>query len=301
MTSSSWSSRSPGLTNNVFRVANAFVFADNARVAGPSRDIADDLSRRAARAAIVAEVQAILEVESERAQKIVDLFDRFVAQPLDGKLKSTHGRDLANRNPMIYTARGVDGVDDWISRVIEDRETSAIEGHLGTFLEEVAIAVSGGMKPGSGVDLQVEGDDGVVQLYAIQTSSNTKNSGSRRSDVESLKAGARPLRASKRHVTLHIGVLHGREKTGTLRSEPDIEVLASDEFWERITGVADFRTRLLKASIVLAKLVQSRSRDEVDRIRAEAKELFGTDEGALDLEALAAPPRKPRAARTRRN
>jgi hypothetical protein len=270
----------------------------NATVTGPSRDISDDLSRRAARAAIVADVQSILEVDAETAQQIVDLFDRFVAEPLDGKLRSTRGRDLAMRNPMIYTARGVDGVDDWISRVIEDRETSAIEGHLGTFLEEVAIAVSGGVKPGSGVDLQIEGEDGVVQLYAIQTSRNTKNSGSRKSDVESLKAGARPLRASKRHVTLHIGVLHGRPTTGRLRSDPDIEVLASDEFWERITGVCDFRTRLLRASSVLAKLVQSRAGDEVDRIRAEAKELFGTDGGALDLEALAAPPRNARNART---
>ena len=50
---------------------------------------------------------------------------------------------------------------------------------MDTFLEEVARIISGGIKPGSGVDLQLEDEDGVVHLYAIQASSNTKTSGGR--------------------------------------------------------------------------------------------------------------------------
>jgi hypothetical protein len=76
--------------------------------------------------------------------------------------------------------------------VFADKETSAIEGHIGTFLEEVARIVSGGTKPGNGVDLQLQGEDGVVHLFAIQMSPNTKNSGARKSDVRSLKQAARP-------------------------------------------------------------------------------------------------------------
>jgi hypothetical protein len=89
---------------------------------------------------------------------------------------------------MIYTARGTRTVEDWAERVLADKETSAIEAHLGTFLEEVARIVSGGIKPGSGVDLQLEDQEGVVHLYAIQVSSNTKNSGGRKADVEALNA-----------------------------------------------------------------------------------------------------------------
>lgn len=38
---------------------------------------------------------------------------------------------------MIYTMRGTDR-EEWADRVLADKETSAIEAHIGTFLEEVA-------------------------------------------------------------------------------------------------------------------------------------------------------------------
>jgi Type II restriction endonuclease EcoO109I len=256
-------------------------------VSGPTDELSGVLSERASRTVIAVEVAQIIGVELPTARLVVDLFDRHVAQPLEANLRATRGSDLAKRNPMIYTTRGVADVDDWSARVLEDRETSAIEGHIGTFLEEVAIAVSGGVKPGGGVDLQIQDADGVVHLYALQTAGNTKNAGSRRSDVEALKAARRPLLASRRQVALHIAVLHGRKASGVVRAEPDIEVVGSDDFWSRVSGVADFRARLLKASIVLGRLIEAREGTEVDRIRREARFLYGTDTGALDVEALA--------------
>jgi hypothetical protein len=47
----------------------------------------------------------------------------------------------------------------------------------------------------------------------------------------------------------------------------------------------------LRATTILAWLVKRRSKDEVERIKREAVELFGDDEGKLDLEALANAPR----------
>lgn len=256
-------------------------------MSGPKRDIIDELRVPISRASVVPKVRSILGVTETQALEITVAFDNFVARPLEQNLRNLRGRDLAKRNPMIYTARGVSTVDDWVRRVIEDKETSAIEAHIGTFLEEVARIVSGGVKPGNGVDLQVGGDDGVIRLYAIQAAPNTKNAGSRRSDVEALKRAAKPLRASRRHVELAIAVLHGRAKTGEIRSEPGIAVVASDEFWEGVSGIQDFRSRLFRASIALAELVRSRSTDEVERIRKEAVRLFGGDEGTLNLAALA--------------
>ena len=54
-----------------------------------------------------------------------------VARPLEANLKNLHGRDLAKRNPMIYTTRGIDSAEEWVERVLADKETSAIEGHIG--------------------------------------------------------------------------------------------------------------------------------------------------------------------------
>jgi hypothetical protein len=42
--------------------------------------------------------------------------------------------------------------------------------------------------------------------------------------------------------------------------------------------------------VILAWLLKRRSANEVERIKAEALELFGDAEGRLDLEALANPP-----------
>ena len=81
---------------------------------------------------------------------------------------------------------------DW---VLEDRETSAIEGHLGTWQEELARIASHGIKPGSGVDLQLE-RSGVVELYAIQSARNTKSSGGRRIGTTAMLSGLVTARAA---------------------------------------------------------------------------------------------------------
>jgi hypothetical protein len=153
--------------------------------------------------------------------------------------------------------------------------------------KQVARIVSGGIKPGNGVDLQLEDENGVVHLSAIQAAPNTKNAGSRRSDIESLKRAARPLPANKQRVSMNIAILSGQAKTRELASDPGITVLASDEFWHRVSGIADFRPRLLRASTILAWLVKSRSAAEVERIKCEAADLFGDADGRLNLDALA--------------
>jgi hypothetical protein len=61
---------------------------------------------------------------------------------------------------------------------------------------------------------------------------------------------------------------------------------------ERVSGVPDFRARLLKASMVLANLVRRRAADEVERIRDEATILYGDRDGGLNLDALAHPPKR---------
>lgn len=247
----------------------------------------DDLLSPIPRKAIVPAVEAALGVSRKTADRIVQLFDEHVAQPLERNLSKLHGRDLARRNPLIYTVRGVETIDEWADQVLADKETSAIEGHIGTFLEQVARVVSGGIKPGNGVDLQLEDESGVVHLFAIQAAPNTKNAGSRRSDIESLKRAARPLRANKQRVSLNIAILSGQAKTRRVASDSSITVLASDEFWHRISGIPDFRQRLLRTSTLLSWLIRRRSADQVERIKAEARELYADAEGRLRLDVLA--------------
>lgn len=257
-------------------------------------NLVSDLLEPIPRIAIVPAVRAALGLSERQTDRIVQAFDDFVARPLAANLTKLHGRDLAKRNPMIYTTRGVETVEEWADQVLADKETSAIEGHIGTWLEDVARLVSGGIKPGSGVDLQIADADGVVRLYAIQSAPNTKNAGGRKSDIEALRRGARPLRAHRQRVDLYVAVLGGRARTAVMRENSDITVLSSDDFWERVSGIPDFRARLLRATTILAWLVKRRSKEETDRIKREAVELFSDEEGKLDLEALANAPRTKR-------
>lgn len=243
--------------------------------------------------ALATQVQQILGVPLPQADEIVETFDKIVAQPLQRNLSKKKGRELAKRNPMIYTVLGVLGVSTWVERVLQDWETSAIEGHLGTWLEEVARIVSGGIKPGSGVDLQIErpGPPKITELYAIQAAPNTKSAGGSRSDIDSLRRAAGALRAGQRNVQQYVAVLHGRAASAPLSADPHITKLGSDDFWSRISGIHDFRERLLRATTVLATLVSGRAAPEVARITAEAAAIFGDASGNLRLDVLANPPR----------
>ncbi len=94
------------------------------------------------RAQLTKQVQAVLGATPATAAEIVQAFDDVVAKPLQANLSKKKGRELAKRNPMIYLARGTTTVDEWVDRALADWETSAIEGHIGTWMEEVARIVS---------------------------------------------------------------------------------------------------------------------------------------------------------------
>jgi hypothetical protein len=58
------------------------------------------------RAELNQQVQAVLGVAAVTAAEIVQAFDDVVAKPLQLNLSKKKGRELAKRNPMIYTVRG---------------------------------------------------------------------------------------------------------------------------------------------------------------------------------------------------
>jgi hypothetical protein len=89
-------------------------------------------------------------------------------------------------------------------------------------------------------------------------------------------------------------VLWGRHKTAPHSREPGIVVLASDDFWNRVSGVSGFRERLLTATLVLSRLMNEQSGAELERIRREATVLFDDGTGKLKIDVLANPPRRQR-------
>jgi hypothetical protein len=273
------------------------------------------------RQTLIADIAQILGVDQEKAARVVDAFDEFVVEPLANRLGDTAGTldssasmidDLAEllapsrrrptdayavaqRNPFVYASLGITDIDQWVRQVIQDKSISALEGLMGNFLEEVARIVSGGIKPGSGVDLQIEKDRDVA-LYALQSASNTKNAGGRRSDLAGLEKAAGALRAQRRHVTKNVVILFGR----VADSERDgVRWMSSQAFWEEITGDRGFAGRLLRANVRLSSLIHKEAEDRITAVSQQAKSLFSKADGSIDWDKVFNSPRRPRPRRAK--
>jgi hypothetical protein len=245
------------------------------------------------RADLTAKVAELLEIDGEKARKIVEAFDTQVARPVESKFAALQPHDLLKRNPYFYAVLGITSVEGWVDRALADRETSAIEGHVGTWLEDVARIMTGGFKPGSGVDVQRQIADDRAELYALQMAANTKSSGGSKSEIASLQKAAAPLRTHGMHVTTIVGVMYGRKSSQPPKADPNILKPSSNELWERLTGQTNFLPRLLACSRLLSVLVGARAHDEAERLKIEAVRIFAADDGTLDLGKLIEPPPRP--------
>ena len=181
------------------------------------------------RADLTAKVAALLDVDEEKARKIVDAFDAQIARPVESKFAELQPHDLLKRNPYFYGVLGVTSVEDWIDRALADLETSALESHVGRWLEDVARIVSGGFKPGSGVDVQREIGDDAVELYSLQMAANTKSSGGSQAEINNLRQAAAPLRT---HGGKRVTTIVGRD----VRAQVVAPVRSRSEHPEAVLG-----------------------------------------------------------------
>ncbi len=236
----------------------------------------EDATRRT-----VAAVGELLGLEADEARQVVVAFVEFVVEPLERKLRDLKPANVGRKNPFVYAALGITSVEELTQRAAADITSSSIEGLVGNWLEEVAVVVSGGLKPGGGADLQVDhpGPERRVDLYALQSTTNTKNSKGRKGDEASLKKSADVLRAQRRSVDLFVGYLFGRRNTTVLRG---VTHLSSREFWDRITGQEGFQKRLYQAMPLLALLLAGRLNSDWGALTEAVGKQFGDRDGNLD-------------------
>jgi hypothetical protein len=245
----------------------------------------------AGRADLIQQLAAALGTDEARASQIADAFHTFVAAPLSEMLDQAVGAQIAWRNPFVYAALGIDKADPWVERVLNDQLISSAEGLVGTWLEEVARIMSGGHKPGGGIDLQVERPDGIIDIYAIQMTTNTKNAGGGRSDREGIETSTRVLSAARRNVERYVGYIFGRKKTTSVKG---VTRLASDEFWLRMTGDNNFLPKLLHACTLLGRVYSLDALRDVARVQQEARLVYGDGAEGIDWQKVISAPPKPR-------
>lgn len=247
------------------------------------------------RADLTEKVAALLQVDDDTARKIVEAFDTQIARPVEKKFAGLQPHDLTKRNPYFYAVLGVTSVEDWVDRALADLETSALESHVGKWLEDVARIMSGGFKPGSGVDVQRQIDDDTVELYSLQMAGNTKSSGGSQQEITNLRQAAAPLRThGGMRVTTIVGVMFGRKSSRPPKADANILKPSSNELWEMLTGQKGFLPRLLAVARLLSVLVSARAHDEAERLKIDAVRTFAAGDGTLDLGKLIEPPSRTR-------
>lgn len=223
-------------------------------------------------------VADILGIAKEKAELIVLAFTEEFVEPLAVKLRSLSIKKIiATKNPYLYRSSGITSCEDLVDRAFSDYVSSSVETYYGSFFEAIARIVSGGVKPATGgeIDLDIRRHaTKIAELYAIKSGPKGFNSSSMKRAIEELNSAARRLRQDGWRTDKFIIAAYGRKTRGKPRG--DIEVLSSKEFWERISNDPDFYTKLLAACAQLSPLYNANLDLEEPRemLMGEAYDLF---------------------------
>ena len=154
---------------------------------------------------------------------------------------------LKNKNPYLFRAKGYSGASQIIDAILSAFVSSSEETIFGNvFFEPIAISASGGNKAlAEGVDIMVERGDTIFAI-AVKSGPKVFNADSRkRQEQNFLAANKLAQQARKRFVPI-IGYGYGKKKVSGRGQAKFYMELAGKDFWEELTGDAEFYIKLIR-------------------------------------------------------
>ena len=152
---------------------------------------------------------------------------------------------LKRKNPYLYRAKGINSAGQIVSGILSAYISSSEETIFGnTFFEPIAIVVSGGQKAVTeGVDITVDKDNTIYSI-AVKSGTSVFNADSRKRQEQNFQAAQK--RAQQAHKAFMPVVGYGYGKKRVLpQHEKFYKELAGKDFWEWLTGDADFYTKII--------------------------------------------------------
>lgn len=227
--------------------------------------------------AIANRINRIIGIGTEDSLKIVDEFEITFTKPITEKLSTLKMRDIVRRkNPYLYRASGVSTCEELVKRAFTEYTSTLGENYFGSFFESVARIVSGGIKPASGgeIDLEVRKDNDAY-VYTIKSGPGGYNSSIEAKARLDLGHAERRLRQDR--VTTHkkMAYAYGRRITSF---KDGVEKLASREFWSELSGDKDFYIKFLDVCAELTPLFEADADAPYQLLLNEAHELFCEDD-----------------------
>ena len=152
---------------------------------------------------------------------------------------------LKRKNPYLYRAKGISSAGQIVDGILAAYVSSSEETVFGnTFFEPIAIIVSGGQKAVTeGVDITVDKDNTIYSI-AVKSGTSVFNADSRKRQEQNFQSAQKRAQQAHKAFFPVVGYGYGKKKIKPL-NEKFYKELAGKDFWEWLTGDADFYTKII--------------------------------------------------------
>lgn len=153
---------------------------------------------------------------------------------------------LKRKNPYLYRAKGINSAGQIVDGILAAYVSSSEETVFGnTFFEPIAIVVSGGQKAVTeGVDITVDKDNTIYSI-AVKSGTSVFNADSRKRQEQNFQSAQKRAQQARKAFLPVVGYGYGKKKVKA-GNEKFYRELAGKDFWEWLTGDADFYTKIIR-------------------------------------------------------
>lgn len=153
---------------------------------------------------------------------------------------------LKRKNPYLYRAKGISSAGQIVDGILAAYISSSEETIFGnTFFEPIAIVVSGGQKAVTeGVDITVDKDNTIYSI-AVKSGTSVFNADSRKRQEQNFQSAQKRAQQAHKAFLPVVGYGYGKKKIKA-GNEKFYKELAGKDFWEWLTGDAEFYTKIIR-------------------------------------------------------
>ena len=153
---------------------------------------------------------------------------------------------LKRKNPYLYRAKGISSAGQIVDGILAAYVSSSEETVFGnTFFEPIAIVVSGGQKAVTeGVDITVDKNNTIYSI-AVKSGTSVFNDDSRKRQEQNFQSAQKRAQQAHKAFLPVVGYGYGKKKVKA-GNEKFYKELAGKDFWEWLTGDAEFYTKIIR-------------------------------------------------------
>lgn len=195
---------------------------------------------------------------------------------------------LKRKNPYLYRAKGISSAGQIVDGILAAYVSSSEETVFGnTFFEPIAIVVSGGQKAVTeGVDITVDKDNTIYSI-AVKSGTSVFNADSRKRQEQNFQSAQKRAQQARKAYLPVVGYGYGKKK---VKAEKFYLELAGKDFWEWLTGDAEFYTKIIKFMGTrpdeYAKQFEEAYAKAENRMVREFTIKYCKDDGSIDRDTL---------------